>query len=91
MKAIWKYTLQPDNTTMEMPKGAKVLHVDEQHGSICIWAEVDSEQPTEERKFEIFGTGHEMPSIKGLFRKYVGTAKMQGGTFIFHVYEYTGI
>ena len=91
MKTIWKFTLQPDNLIMRMPLDAKILHVDEQHGSICLWAEVDDKQPREKRVFEICGTGHEMIEQMGISREYIGTAKMQGGTFIFHVYEYTGI
>ena len=91
MKTIWKFTLHPDNLIMEMPLDAKILHVDEQHGSICLWAEVDDKQTREKRVFEIFGTGHEMIEQMGISREYIGTAKMQGGMFIFHVYEYTGI
>ena len=91
MKTIWKFTLQPDNLVLEMPLDAKILHVDEQHGSICLWAEVSDDLPKEKRTFEIFGTGHEMIEQMGISREYIGTAKMQGGMFIFHVYEYTGI
>jgi hypothetical protein len=91
MKTIWKFTLQPDSLTLRMPLEAKILHVDEQHGKICLWAEVDDDLPEEERIFEIFGTGHKMIEQMGISREYIGTAKMQGGSFIFHVYEYTGI
>lgn len=59
MKAIYKYILQPDDVCkIEMPKGAKVIHVHEQRGEICLWAEVDPKITImEEREFFVYPTG----------------------------------
>ena len=88
MKTIWKYTLTPSSQKVQMPIEAKLLYVSEQHGEICIWAEVEDNLPTEERTFEVYGTGHSILEEAFISRKYIGTAKMDNGTYIFHVYEY---
>lgn len=91
-KTIWKYVLVPKrgtfNILIDIPKGATVLTAREQGDDICIWAEVNPEEPFEEtRIFEVFGTGHEMPIDMKIDRKYIGTASIRGGYLIFHVYE----
>jgi hypothetical protein len=88
MKTIWKYILEPDKLSITMPKNAKILTVREQHGSICMWAEVDSENETETRVFSIYGTGHRMPRGMGLQEHYIGTAMLSDGNLVFHVYEH---
>ena len=87
MKTIHKYILDPNNKEIFMQKGAVILTTREQGDNIYIWAEVDTDTPIEPRYFEIFGTGHEMHEDIGMNRKYIGTAMMEGGDFIFHVYE----
>lgn len=91
-KTIWKYVLVPKkgtfNILIDIPKGATVLTAREQGDDICIWAEVNPDEPFKEtRIFEVFGTGHEMPIDMGIDRKYIGTASILGGGLIFHVYE----
>jgi len=66
MKTIWKYEVAVrDELRIEMPSGARILHVEEQPGNggtgVCMWALVDSKNPMEMRKFIIFGTGHDIP------------------------------
>ncbi|HDR9068177.1 TPA: hypothetical protein QDA90_003485 [Burkholderia vietnamiensis] len=84
MKTIWKYTLQPD-IILEMPAGAEVLSVREQGDEINMWALVDPNAEKEERRFMGFGTGHDVPSA--MFKKFIGTAHLQGGSLVFHVFE----
>lgn len=91
MRTIYKYTIRPDQLKVEMPKGAKVLTARGQMNEICIWAEVDTEREAEQRHFEVFGTGHKMNEDMGVDRNYIGTAQLEGGALIFHVYEYTGV
>lgn len=62
---------------------AKIVHVGEQTGSICIWFECDTDQEVKSRTFCILGTGHPIPPDG----KHVGTVIM--GTFVWHVYELT--
>lgn len=83
MKTIWKYPLQLKGGAQraEMPAGARVIHVAQQHGTPTLWAEVDDDNPTEARLFTVHGTGH---PIKHAGR-YVGTAV--GVPFVWHVYE----
>lgn len=90
MHTIYKYELWPDALKIEMPKGAKILTAREQHDKICLWAEVNTDNATEVRTFEIFGTGHQIPYDMGVSRDYIGTAMLEGGSLVMHVYEYTG-
>lgn len=93
-KTIWKFPVAPKQKSISMPKGAEVLSVQEQHGMPCIWALVDPSNKTEERHFEIFGTGHDIP-MNGerksyqnpVKRKYIGTFQLQGGSLVFHLFE----
>lgn len=92
MRTIYKYTVRPDQLKVQMPKGARILTAREQFGGICVWAEVDTDQPNEMRHFEVYGTGHRMPSNDmGQSREYIGTAHLDGGSLVLHVYEYTGV
>jgi hypothetical protein len=74
-----------------MPKGARILDVQEQHGQPVIWAEVDTDAETEERLFEVFGTGHEMRNGMCAEREYVGTFQLHGGSLVFHLYDCRGV
>lgn len=84
MTQVWKFVVTDDVHGVAMPKGAKILTAHEQDGNICLWAEVQPNNESEFRYFEIFGTGHEM-SAKD--RQYIGTAFLMGGRLVFHVYE----
>jgi hypothetical protein len=91
MRTIYKYPLFPAQLQIEMPKGARILTAREQDDTICVWAEVDTEQPSETRVLEVFGTGHLMREEMGVSREYIGTAFLEGGSLVFHVYEYIGV
>jgi len=84
MKTIYKYTLDLDIETSEfqMPLDAEILCVQNQNNVLCLWVMFDEDQVlTSIRKFQIYGTGHSIPS----FKKYIGTAQM--GIFVWHVFE----
>ena len=83
---IYKYTLQPGRTVLELHRGAEVLTVQMQRDEPCMWAKVDTTQPMERRTFEVFGTGHTMPNDPRLV--YVATFQMYGGSLVFHVFEF---
>lgn len=90
MKSIWKYELEVTNKqVIKMPVNAKILSVQEQHGKACLWALVGSEgtEATEERVFEVFGTGHEIHTDMGIEREYIGTFQLEGGSFVGHLFE----
>lgn len=92
-KTIYKYnTVEKGFTqkfTIQMPKGAELLsiQIDGKTFAPTIWALVDPNQELEERYFELFGTGHDIPCDMGVERKYVGTYQYQKGEFVGHVFE----
>lgn len=83
MKTIWKWTLSPD-CTIEMPKGAKILAIQEQCNKPQMWALVDPEAEKESRHFLTIGTGHRINMDLG---EYHGTFQVDGGALVFHVFE----
>lgn len=84
MKTIHKYPLSAtDLQTVPMPKGAKILHVALQAGSVCLWAEVFPAMPKVNRCIEVFGTGN--PMDESFLRVYIGT--VQDGSLVWHIYE----
>ena len=84
MKTIWKFKLEPE-CTVKMPAGAEVLSVREQGHHIYAWALVDDQALPEERHFIGIGTGHEVPTGEPL--KFLGSAHLDDGALVFHVFE----
>jgi hypothetical protein len=85
-REIWKYVIYPRKLNHMVPRNGIIRYVSEQHGEICVWIEVNPNEAKEWRHFEIYGTGH--PIIyKGDNPQYIGSVKVDGGNFIFHVYE----
>jgi len=83
MKTIYKYEFEiQDYFSIEMPHGAKILKVDAQSLTPCIWAEVDTDSPRDFRQFQVYGTGHE---IKDSDLIYIGTFQM--ASCVWHLYE----
>jgi hypothetical protein len=81
MKTIWKFPLDGEEQTVSLPAGAQILCVHEQLGRICLWAEVDPEEPSlEYRRFWIVGTGEPRPRSG----KYLGTSFI--GNYVWHVF-----
>lgn len=86
MKTVWKFPIPTDDiVNIEMPQGAKVLHVDEQHGTPTMWALVDPNRKTTIRTFRFAGTGH--PIDDGHADKFIGTFLLRGGSLVFHIFE----
>ena len=86
MKIIYKYPLKTiDLQSIILPIGAEILKIQVQHGEPQLWALVDSENLSETRFFETFGTGH--PIDDSVERKYVGTYQISNGNLVFHVFE----
>lgn len=86
MSVIWKFALNPvKEQTLQMPAGAKVLHVAVQYDNLYLWAQCDTDVPKEDRSFLIFGTGHEVDDSK--VGDYLGTGMIYGGQIVCHVFE----
>lgn len=78
---VWKFALSIGDTVCEMPEDAQILHVATQNGTVCLWAEVETEAVRCKRTFRIYGTGHRLdPGYT-----YRGTARVP--PFVWHVYE----
>ena len=83
MKRIFKYSLDVvDMQTVVMPEHARILSVANQHGNLCLWAEVDTDNHTEDRVISVYGTGNPLPDNQGHF---VGSVIID--PFVWHVYE----
>ena len=85
-KTIWKFTLNTtDVQQVEMPAYSEILCIQTQNETPCIWALIDPENEPVKRTFEIFGTGHNIPSNSK--RNYIGTYQLMGGSLAFHCFE----
>lgn len=84
-KTVWKATLKAmDIQQIEVPAGAELLCAREQFEAICVWFRCDPRAPKEKREVAIVGTGHDAPDSDG---RYIGTASIQGGSLMLHVFE----
>lgn len=86
--AVYKYPfLVADEVTLQLPKGARILHVAQQplaSGDLQLWAHVDKRAELVPRRLRIYGTGHDMPGDAG---KFICTVLMNGGAVIRHIYD----
>ena len=84
MKRIYKYPFTVTaKVTVSMVKGAKIIYVDIQDDTPCIWAEVEDESTTMvDYHFRIFGTGHDIPLSIG---PHIAT--FQQPPFVWHLYH----
>lgn len=82
-----------DFVVLELPKGAEIVHIGDQHGTgaaltfwfICDPAVAAEVGPVEEHRFIVLGTGHGYdPENVGAHRATVVTA---GGALVWHVFE----
>lgn len=85
MKQIWKFPIHAISAqSILMPKGAEIVSVQTQQGNPVMWAIVDTHADKEQRKFAVFGTGHNMPK-DGL--KYIGTWQESNQFLVWHLFE----
>lgn len=86
MSAIWKFTLSDVDSTVVMPKGAKVLEVATQVGEPTIWALVDPNADMVKRQFAVVGTGHPTDGLDP--EQYLGTCHNVANLgLVMHVFE----
>lgn len=90
MKSIFKYKIMSMGrlATVEGPI-IKLLSAQVQHGSIVVWAEVDSDAPV--RKFDVLpiGTGWDVSEFtKDFFDvcTFLDTVQLDNGNLVFHIY-----
>jgi hypothetical protein len=83
MRTIHKYPLEFPQTAIRLGKNDKPLAVAMQGESMCMWVEVNVDDPVRsERHFRVFPTG---AIIDRSPRQHVGTVIHAG--FVWHIYE----
>lgn len=89
-KQVWKFELEVKDGVqlINMPEEAQILRVESQIGIPCIWALVNPKNKTEDRCFEVFGTGHDIYHDMGIERNHIGTVGIPlSWEYVFHVFE----
>lgn len=81
MKRIHKYQIPLEYLTVLTGGFLRVLCVQMQNDTICIWAEVSDEAPVRELQINLVGTGQELSYFIG---DYLGT--VQRDSYVWHVY-----
>ncbi|HEU4344263.1 MAG TPA: hypothetical protein VFU31_22115, partial [Candidatus Binatia bacterium] len=82
---IWKFDIPLlSEFALQLPQGAKPLHVAVQHGKPMLWCLVEPDAPRTRRIFFLATTGRPFGKIP---MDYIGTFQLEGGHFIGHVFE----
>lgn len=83
MKTIWKFQLLKEINMIPVYEGAKVIHVGEQNGVICIWMLLDPHPSLnmETRCFRLLGTGWSISDES----TYLGTVQLK--PWVWHIFE----
>lgn len=87
-RAVWKFVIGIGVTTIKVSQfGAVVLTgLDPATGDLAIWIENDPDAIQVERRFTVYGTGHEIAGDGGFpYDLHVGS--VIDGEFVWHVYE----
>ena len=86
-KMIYKYLIGIGEASVQMPKGAKPLLMVHQHGSIYLWAVVDTDEPLQTwRRFRYYATGESF--IQTAEHVYINTFFIgESHEFVWHAFE----
>lgn len=85
MRTVHKQVLAITNfQRVDLPHHAVILCAKDQMEAVCIWYICDPELPSSTRIIRMFGTGHPVHEDTD---KYLGTAFLNGGQLVFHVFE----
>jgi hypothetical protein len=89
MKTVYKYQLHQSTQFVLMPRHAKILSFHSQHGEPCVWALVDTDEPTvDATEIRIHGTGHDVGNLKGF--RFIGTCLGFADTLVLHAWANDG-
>jgi len=82
---IYKYGLDPaGSTVLDLPRGSRVLDVQNQGDSAQMWVLLSNEPMTERRRFYVVVTGAAPASP---LDAYIGTVQILEGAFVAHIFE----
>ncbi len=83
MQTIHKFTLEiTDEQFIPMPSGSMPLTAQFQGNDLVVWSLIETDEPTIERRFTIFGTGNPMQG-QG---RYLATAQDPRRGLVWHVF-----
>ncbi len=86
MKRVFKYPFEiTDSFDLELPAGAKLLHVAEHDGKPCLWALVDEYAAKIPYHFELRGTGNPADGLEA--QTYIATFTTHGGNLVWHLWR----
>lgn len=87
LEIIYKYEIPlGDKPKLHLPKGGRVLSIQNQNDKICIWAIIDpSQKIIHEYELLIVGTGHQLPDLT----QYTYLSSIQQGSFVWHLFHLT--
>jgi hypothetical protein len=83
---VYKYPLPEVDNVLELPVGARLLHVDAQHGAPMLWAMVEPGPDVEARRILIAGTGQPI-DVEQEALTHISTFLVSGGIFVSHAFE----
>ena len=88
IKRIYKYYIGLGEVSVQMPKDAKPLRMDQQEGHVYLWALVDTNEPPQTwRKFVCYPTGESLSPMAEYI--YINTFFTGGEDhpFVWHAFE----
>ena len=84
MQTIWNFPFALSGSIeIQLPEGARIIHVGMRGESPCLWAMVNTKVPMKLRRFRVFGTGHPIPELS--HDQFIGTVFQ--GCFVWHIFE----
>ncbi len=88
MLTIYKYPINLfDMQVVQLPRFSRPLCIQQQHGSLQLWARVETGEPLQDYIIHCYGTGHPVAEIR-MAHEFLGTVQMQSGALVFHFFGF---
>lgn len=71
---------------IEMPKDAEILSARIQHGVLCLWAKVNTENEEITRNVFVIGTGYDISDVNENGAKFIDTIFLSDGFLVYHIF-----
>ena len=87
MRTIYKYKLEVKSEQIICtPRGARILSLQVQDSTPCLWVEVDPNAEGVDRDIYMYGTGHPI-AVEHRGATFLGTVQIDG--FVWHYFMVT--
>lgn len=86
MYTIHKHHLNPGKQALQLHEGYRILSVQSQFGSPCLWVLVDTNNVQVSVDIAIFATGEWIHDDCSRMR-HIETFMLEGGGYVFHAFE----